>query len=748
MAEEKDLWIKIQQRTFTRWCNTFLIDRMMKVESITEDLADGIKLINLLEVISNQGIGKYNTKPKIRAQKLENTGAALQFLKNEGIKLVAIGPEDITDCNLKLILGLIWTIILRYQIQKISGGAGSARNDLLEWVRKKIPECNVHDFTSSWMDGRAVCHLSEALKPGCFPEPLNNLVGRDGLRNAEQGMDVAEKDLGIPKILGPEDMVAAADELSTMTYISYFRDYEANEGKRRAAELAARVADPSKCIAFGPGLEHAETGIPAEFTIQARNAAGRDIPVGGEKFDVKVQGASPSVQPKVVDNNNGTYSVTYVASQPGKHVVSVELKGKPIHQSPWNVPVDRAPADPAQTKVHGPGVDGPVTQGEPTQFTIESHDRLGQRIKFGGDPYKVTLQGPFRREEQPKIVDNHDGSYTVSYLPIDYGKHQVEVTLEGRHVARSPYTVNVSKPRGYPDALHCYAEGPGLKGGDTANPAKFTIFARDENGNPVSPPQNPFLVEITQPDGSDLPAQVVDNHNGTYDVTYQANEVGKHEIVVGLKNPAAPQYFEHIKDSPFQVNIIQGTDPSKTRVYGPGLEDGVQDNLPTHFTIEARDRKGNPVPRGGDPFEVKIQGPRGAVPAEVVDNGNGTYTVNYAPEDAGQHRIDVTLKNKPVANSPYSVNVREGADHRTSGIESFQFVIRARTKSGKDMQRGGEKFEVGIRGPSGQIQANVQDVGNGTYVVSYKIPPQKGQFQFDIKVNGQHIQGSPFSHSH
>ena len=34
-----------------------------------------------------------NKKAKIRAQKLENTGAALHFLKNEGIKLVGIGPE-------------------------------------------------------------------------------------------------------------------------------------------------------------------------------------------------------------------------------------------------------------------------------------------------------------------------------------------------------------------------------------------------------------------------------------------------------------------------------------------------------------------------------------------------------------------------------------------------------------------------------------------------------------------------------
>jgi filamin len=740
-------WIDIQKRTFTRWANQFLLERMMKIDDLQYDLSDGLHLINLLEVISSKSIPNYNKKPKIRAQKLENTGASLQFLKNEGIKLVAIGPEDITDSNLKLILGLIWTIILRYQIQKISGGAGSAKNDLLEWVRKKIPECDVKDFTNSWQDGRAVCHLTEALKPGAFPEPLQNLVGKPFLDNATKGTDCAESELGIPKILAPEDMVAAADELSTMTYISFFRDYEANEGKRRADEMAARTADPSKCIAFGPGLEHAETGIPAEFTIQARNAKGNNIPVGGENFKVEVKGASPSVTPQVVDNGNGTYGVTYVATHPGKHTVSVTLKDKPISGSPWTVPVDRAPVDVTQTLVHGPGLEGGV-QGEPGVFTIESRDRLGQKIKFGGDPYKVSVKGPFREEEAPKIVDNKDGTYTVTYLPIDYGKHEIAVTLETKPVAKSPYHVNISKPKGYPDALQCYAEGRGLKEADTATPAEFKIFARDSNGQPVTPPSNPFLVEITKPDGSDLPAQVKDNKDGTYTVTYNPTEVGKHEIVVGLKNPVAPQYWEHIKDSPFSVNVVPGTDADKTRVYGPGIEDGVQDNLPTHFNIEARDRLGNPIREGGDPFDVKIHGPKGEVPAKITDNGDGTYRVDYAPEHAGNHRIDVTLRDKPVAKSPYNINVKEGADHNTSLIEGFQFTIRAKTKTGKDMNRGGEKFEVAANGPSGQVPVKLVDSGNGTYVVSYAIPPAKGTWTFDVKVNGHHIQGSPFHHNH
>jgi filamin len=741
-------WVDIQKRTFTRWANNFLLERMMKIEDLGSDLSDGLLLVNLLEIISSKSIHQYNKKPKIRAQMLENTGACLQFLKNEGIKLVAIGPEDITDKNLKLILGLIWTIILRYQIQKLQGAGGSAKNDLLEWVRRKIPECNVNDFTGSWQDGRAVCHLTEALKPGCFPHPLNQLVGRPNLENATKGEDVAEKELGIPQILDPADMVAAADELSTMTYISYFRDYEANEGKRRGAELAARTADPAKCRAWGPGLEHAETGIPAEFTIQAVNAAGKDIPVGGENWEVTVNGPKGAVQPKVTDNGNGTYGVVYVPTEVGKHTVAVQLKGKPIQGSPWTVPVDRAPADPTHTKVYGPGLERGV-QGEPGVFTIEAYDRLGQRIRTGGDPFQVAVKGPYNRDVDVKVQDNKDGTHTVTYVPIDKGTHTVAVTLNGAHVAKSPYTVQVQAPAGYPDALKCWAEGPGLKGGNTAEPATFTIHAADANGNPVAPKENPFIVDIVQPDGSELPADVKDNRDGTYNVTYQPKAVGPHEITVGLRNPAAPVYYDHIKDSPFRANIGLGTDASKTLVYGPALEGPVQDNLPTSLNIKAIGTDGTPVTHGGDPFEVKVTGPKGPVPVDLKDNGDGTYTANFAPNDAGDHKIEVTLKNKQVANSPYHINVKEGADHTTSFIEGFQFVIRARTKRNQNMTRGGEAFSVAIQGPAGKVDNKVTDNNNGTYTVNYALPAgTKGAFQFNIKVNGKDIQGSPFTHQH
>ena len=52
----------------------------------------------------------------MRIHCLENTEKALQFLKNKKVHLENMGSHDIVDGNHRLILGLIWTIILRFQV--------------------------------------------------------------------------------------------------------------------------------------------------------------------------------------------------------------------------------------------------------------------------------------------------------------------------------------------------------------------------------------------------------------------------------------------------------------------------------------------------------------------------------------------------------------------------------------------------------------------------------------------------------
>merc|ERR1712154_283121 len=114
----------------------------------------------------------------------------------------------------------IWTIILRYQITSDGDGAGSPKQELLKWVKSKIPSYNVTNFVKSWSDGKAIMALIDAINPGQMSIPDD--FGTP-MRNCTTAIRIATNDMGIPHIIDPEDMVNEVDELSNMTYISYFR---------------------------------------------------------------------------------------------------------------------------------------------------------------------------------------------------------------------------------------------------------------------------------------------------------------------------------------------------------------------------------------------------------------------------------------------------------------------------------------------------------------------------------------------
>jgi spectrin beta len=163
----------IQKRTFTKWTNSFLRKVEMEVSDLFKDLCDGIKLLALLEVLSGSELEK-PSRGKLKLHRLENVGKALGFLKANKVKLENISAENIADGHPRLTLGLIWTIILRFQIQEIrlEGDAKSAKDALLYWCKKvtrPYDNVKIDNFTTSWKDGLAFNAIIHAFRCGGLP---------------------------------------------------------------------------------------------------------------------------------------------------------------------------------------------------------------------------------------------------------------------------------------------------------------------------------------------------------------------------------------------------------------------------------------------------------------------------------------------------------------------------------------------------------------------------------------------------
>ena len=158
LAEDAE-WKRIQENTFTRWVNEHLRQAQTSINDLETDFSNGLKLIALLEVLSGKKMPKHNKKPTFRSQKLENVSIALKFLETEGVHLVNIDSTHITDCKLKLIMGLIWTLILHYSISmpmydgpELGGHVEekTPKQRLLGWMQNKIPGRAVNNPSRSF----------------------------------------------------------------------------------------------------------------------------------------------------------------------------------------------------------------------------------------------------------------------------------------------------------------------------------------------------------------------------------------------------------------------------------------------------------------------------------------------------------------------------------------------------------------------------------------------------------------------
>ncbi|XP_056623302.1 spectrin beta chain, erythrocytic isoform X2 [Triplophysa dalaica] len=240
----------VQKKTFTKWVNSILARVSCRITDLYLDLRDGRMLIKLLEVLSGERLPR-PTKGRMRIHCLENVDKALQFLKEQRVHLENMGSHDIVDGNHRLILGLIWTIILRFQIQDIIVETGqadqtgrqetrSAKDALLLWCQMKTagyPNINITNFTTSWKDGMAFNALIHKHRPDLLD--YGNLQRSNPTHNLLKAFNVAEKKLGVTKLLDPEDVFTEnPDEKSIITYVVAFYHYFSKmkalavEGKR------------------------------------------------------------------------------------------------------------------------------------------------------------------------------------------------------------------------------------------------------------------------------------------------------------------------------------------------------------------------------------------------------------------------------------------------------------------------------------------------------------------------------------
>ncbi|XP_046683134.1 filamin-A isoform X3 [Homalodisca vitripennis] len=637
---------------------------------------------------------------------------------------------DIVDCKLKLILGLIWTLILHYSIsmpmwegeddtQHGEKGA-TPKQRLLHWIQSKLPDLPVTNFTSDWNDGRAVGALVDAVAPGLCPD-WQDWNPKDAIENATEAMGLADDWLNVRQLIKPDEMVSPnMDELSMMTYLAQYPNAKLKPGAPLRPRTNPNSVPPPRVRAYGPGIEPTGpvVGAPAIFTVETFSAGKGNVEVTVENPHGKLE----PVDIRFNKDRNLTYSVSYTPKLEGTHKVSVKFAGREIPKSPYSVLVEGHAGDPSKVTASGPGLqpDG-VMINRPTYFDISTKD-AGK-----GVPEVIILDPAGHKNTVPvKLRQISPDDWRCEYVSPVIGLHSVNVFFAGQSITGSPFGVRVS-PVSDAKRVRCWGRGlqpQGVRVGDAADFRILTAGAGE--GTPE--------VRIIGPGGVNEPVKISKIDGTTYEAIYHPKKEGRYVVMVTFAGTEVPK-------SPFEVNVGPYKETA-IKAYGPGLVGGVV-AYPALFTVETNGETGT--------LGFSIEGPSQAK-IDCHDNGDRSADVRYYPTVAGEYAVHILCDNEDIPKSPYIAQIMPNTDYFPEKVECFgKGIERDGVTKGKpteftvDTRRAGSApLDVQVLDAnSNNVDMNIQNNKDGTYTCRYT-PKIGSRHTVQVNYGGVATNRSPY----
>ena len=159
--------------------------------------------------------------------------------------------------------------------------------------------------------------------------------------------------------------------------------------------------------------------------------------------------------------------------------------------------------------------------------TLQSErDRVANLLNIRNDDYSILLQRKKLSEDVDKVITDADV----------YDRHPVENIKEGPDCNLPKGLLHTANSFGEiyctPHPAKFMASGVGLEKAFVGREAEFVVEAHDKYSQRAFKSGNTVEVEISGPQGADIPATVVDAGRGKYLVRYTPTRVGFHTVKV------------------------------------------------------------------------------------------------------------------------------------------------------------------------------------------------------------------------
>jgi filamin len=658
------------------WVNGLMPE--LSVSNFTTDWNSGVNLSALVDHIQPGLFPNYASLNPSNA--VENCTKAMDVAEEHLTVPKILDPEDLANP----------LIDDRSVMTYISYFCSSYSDRLLTWVQRKIPRCNVTNFTTDWNNGLALSALVDAVRPGLIPNHAD-LPKAKSLQNVQQAMSIAEERLGVQCLLSPEEMTdPEVDQLIVMSYITQF-------------QTATLTALARKCHASNiPNM--VAVGTTVEFRVDTTESGEGSVDIAVKKSD----GNPDTID--VTQPSAGLYHVAFTPTIPGVYEVMVSLNGDPIREMPRNISV----CDISKCTFSKPFPKF-IPVNSPFDFSMDTS-------RAGDGKLDVSLMeesGLVLPTEETK--DEH-GLTMFTFTPLKVGKLVVDVKFADTKVPGSPFIVAAT------DSSKIAVFGPSLLSGQgqVRKPVEFTILTKDAGDGPIE-------VEAKGPTAAcAVSLEKNEEDTDTFSARFIPWEVGHHQVNVLFAG-------EKAGDSPYAVNV---SDTSQVTVYGPRLLSG-RGKLgePIDFSIHMKDSG------TGEP-NIEVRGPTAVCEVDLSrkEDDPCVFVARFVPWQVGSHRVDVMVYGEPVSNSPFSINITDSqcdivglSPTLTSGVP-VTFQIHA-------SQNGDTKLAASVEGPSGTVcpvNLTEREENSGLYDATF-LPSDVGKHIIQVTLDREPVDNGPWT---
>ncbi|CAI5454030.1 unnamed protein product [Caenorhabditis angaria] len=712
--EPRQKWIDIQLHTFSNWVNEQLQSHVIK--DLTLDLSDGVNLIRLVEVLQGRRYyGKVYDHEPTEIQRLMNVQMALDALREDGVKTVNIGSHDIVDGNEKLILGLIWCLVQRYQIAcktKIP-----PKKLVMAWMQSVLPELKLTNFRTNWNDGVALSALLEYCQPGLCPE-WRSLDPSKDLENCDRALFLAEKYLEIPRILSAEHLSSPhLDELSCLTYLSYFitkgaPGYHATLKKVHDLLPDCEVDD----------LEHSwSDGYLLSLLVEVCGGSVPELPeMDFRNYTNFPENVAIALNAAADIGIGSLIGADDIADPQGEHLGTMALVA-----ALCSIPLER------KVKMTDCYVNQQVNLD--LAFSDGSEIRMEDlNVRVIG-PYGDVLSNEHLRLRKSRTTHGA----VLSLIPELPGVHQVRIYCQGSELPASPISLQVHTQQ------------------QTRSTSRATSQAYPENRVKTSTSTSVERGVVTTESEVDISHQSFANRR--LHIIKQLEQQHTNHIAQ-TKSTATSQKEEFSSSSSQKTTNLNNIPPPP----------------PIPSTLEASAFKEMPLTRSpdvglvsfsglsepcsvGSIVEVVINAHGDAVSGNIyveavspsstvhpcsVRHQNNSYMATFTPQEVGLWRIGILYDGEHIRGSPFACQVFDASLVNVYGLD-VGLVGQELRFSANTSQAGHGNLTVSVQRHGREIPVTIEEQPNKKVQVSF-VPDGAGQYTIHVFFNRMDIKGSPF----